>query len=103
MTRTHEQMRFLEPADRASEVCAVDREDLKLIPVHAPYPARNIGGLSVPGSRVRVLVFRQTRLVLWKTRNWAKRNPRVTCSGCAKAGEQITEHRHAYEHAGNTV
>ena len=75
MTRTHEQMRFLEPADRTAEVGAVDREDLKLIPVHASYPAGNIGRLSVPGSRVGVLIFRQTRLVLRETGNWPKRNP----------------------------
>src|ERR1700754_1784842 len=103
MTRTHEQMRFLKPAHRTTEMRAVDGEDLKLISLHASYPAWDIGCLSVPGSRIGVLVFREARLVLRETANWAKRNPRLEWASRSKAGGQITEHRHTHEHAGNTV
>src|SRR5689334_849592 len=96
-------MRFLKPADRTTEVCADDGEDLKLLALHAPYPTWDIGRLSVPGSRIGVLVFREARFVLRETGNWAKRNPRFEWTSCAKAGEQITEHGHTHEHTGNPV
>src|SRR5204862_7694712 len=38
----HKQSRFLEPPHRAAKVRAVDREDLKLVCLRMPHPARNI-------------------------------------------------------------
>src|SRR6185369_3113305 len=96
-------MRLLKPAHRTTEMRAVDGEDLKLLSLHPPYPTWNIGCLSVPGSCIGVLVFRQTSLVLRETGNWPKRNPRFEWTSRAKAGEQITEHRQTHEHAGNPV
>src|SRR3954454_18343340 len=103
MARTHKEVRLLKPADRTTEMRAVDGEDLKLISLHAPYPTWDIGCLSVPGPSVRVLVFRQARLVLRETGNWPKRNPRLERTCPAKAGEHITEDWHTHKQGTNTV
>src|ERR1700752_5020077 len=103
MTRTHEQVRLPKPADRTTEMRAVDREDLKLVSLFASYPTGNIGCLTVPRTCVRVRVFREARLVLRKIGNWPNRNPRLIRSSLAKAGEQITKYGYTNKDAGNTV
>src|ERR1017187_2351910 len=48
MTRTHEQPRFLEPANRATQMGAVDGEDLNGIRVDPADPARYLRRVTVP-------------------------------------------------------
>src|SRR5262245_8061152 len=62
MTRAHEQVRLLEPANRAAEMRAVNGEDLKLLPLDSPHPARDISGHPIPWPRVRIAVGRKPRL-----------------------------------------
>ena len=49
MTWTHKEARLREPANRTSEMCTVDREDLKVLPVHIANPASDISGISIGG------------------------------------------------------
>src|ERR1700693_6085550 len=49
MTRTHEQAGLGKPADRATQMCAVDCEYLELIACYAPHPACGVYGLAVGG------------------------------------------------------
>src|SRR5689334_12386752 len=62
VTRTHEQPRLREPANRAAQVRAVDGEDLKGVAGDVAYPARDGGGLAVPRIHDRVSIGRETRL-----------------------------------------
>src|ERR1017187_9708729 len=49
MTRTHEQPRFLEPANRATQMGAVDGEDLNGIRVDPADPERSLRRSPAPG------------------------------------------------------
>src|ERR1043166_6055585 len=75
VTRTHEQVRFLKPAHRASEMSAIDRKDLKLVAFYPPHPARNVRSLTIPFARVGITKFRYARLVLWECCQRSKCNP----------------------------
>ncbi len=59
----HEELGFREPSDRASEMGAIDREDLERITGHPAHPARYSRGFTVPGLSVRVYILAQPGLV----------------------------------------
>src|SRR5262245_49703352 len=64
VARAHEQARLREPAHRAAEVRAVDREDLELLGLHAAHPARDLGRRPVPRDSKRIVVDGEPRLSL---------------------------------------
>src|SRR5258705_11595212 len=64
VTWTHEKVRLLKPADWTSQVRAVDGKDLKRLALRPPHPARNVGGWTIPRTRIRVTGFCQACLVL---------------------------------------
>src|SRR4249920_3684939 len=75
MAGTHKQARLLEPAHRATEMRAIDREHLKLLPIESPYPAGNIGRGAVPGRGERISVRGQARLALGEGGQGPELNP----------------------------
>src|SRR5258708_38554687 len=103
MTRTHKEVRFLEPAHRTAQVGTVDRKDLKLISLHAPDPARDVGGGSVPRARIRIPKLGEPRLLLPKVSQRAERNPGLERPFSAETGKHIAKHRHRYRHGGDSV
>ena len=48
MARTHEESRLREPANGATQVGAIDREDLKIFSFQAPNPTGDVTGGTVP-------------------------------------------------------
>ena len=103
MTGAHEEVRLLEPADRTSEVRAVDREDLKLLSLHPPHPARNISCLAIPRARVRVSVLRHSCLVFREISERSQRDPGCERTFVTETGEDITEYGDGHEHGSNSV
>src|SRR5215475_12799453 len=97
MTRAHEQVRLLKPAHRAAEVCAVDGEDLKLLTLNSPHPARDVCRRPVPGPRVRIAIGRKPRLTHWKAVQYAERDPRRERPSAAEAGKNIADDGNAYK------
>jgi hypothetical protein len=87
MTGTHEQAGLRKPADRTSEMRAVDGKNLERLAIHIPYPARNICGLPVCGSRHRVPIGGQPRLPCRKLAEWAEREPGFV------SGPSLTKYR----------
>src|ERR1700760_2893149 len=81
MTRAHEQIRLLEPADRATEVRTINGKHLELLPVNIAHPARDVCGLSIPGIHHRVAVRGQAGLAGRKLIQWPKSEPRVISPG----------------------
>src|ERR1700752_5051663 len=77
VARTHEEIRLREPAHGASEVRAIDGKDLEILTVNVPYPAGNIGRLSVPRSGGRVAERGEARLAGGKLIESAEREPLV--------------------------
>src|SRR5882672_5603790 len=75
VARTHEQPRLLKPADRASEVSAVDREYLKCLAVNSPHPAWRLGRVPVPRFDDRIPVNGKSRLAFGKAIQCAERYP----------------------------
>ena len=71
---------------------AVDREDLKLVSLHAPHPARDVGCRSIPGAREGVPILGKSRLLLGKICEWTKRYPRLEWAISTEAGEDVAEH-----------
>ena len=71
----HEQFGLGEPSHRASEMRAVDREDLELLAGHASHPAWDFGGLAVPGFLERVYILGQARLIFRIVSQRAERYP----------------------------
>jgi hypothetical protein len=59
MARAHEQFRLRKPVDGASHVRAIDGEDLELIVLDMPHPARKIARLAVGWSAIRIAILRQ--------------------------------------------
>ena len=57
-----EKFRLREPADRATEMRAVDGEDLKLLAGYAAHPAGHLAGLPIPGRRDRIAIVDQACL-----------------------------------------
>src|SRR6185295_3280078 len=62
VARTHEEAGLREPADRAAQVRAVDREHLELVARDAPHPGGSAGGLAVGGGYEGVAERDQPRL-----------------------------------------
>ena len=60
---THEKLGFREPSDRASEMGAVDGEDLERFAGHPAHPAWDSCGFAVPGLPVGVYILTQPGLV----------------------------------------
>src|SRR4051812_34121971 len=54
VARTHEELGAVDPADRASQVAAVDAEGDEVALAHAPQPRRGLGGDPGPRKRRRV-------------------------------------------------
>src|SRR5216684_994598 len=105
MARTHEEVRLGEPTNRASKVRAVDGEDLELLIVHIPNPARDVAGFAVPRIDHGILVCREPSLPSGKLLQPAKRKPRlITDLLFAHHGrKQITHDRHSQENPDDTV
>src|SRR4029453_13699905 len=73
VARTHEQSGLREPAHGTAEMRAVNGKHLKGVAGHVPDPARNVGGLAIPGTHERVAECRHARLAF---RELAQRSER---------------------------
>ena len=71
----HEQFGFGEPSHRASQMRAVDGEDLELVAGDVSHPAGDFGGLAVPGFLERVYILGQARLIFWIVSQRSERYP----------------------------
>src|ERR1017187_6326446 len=76
MPGAHEQAGLREPADRAPEMRAIDREDLELLAIYISYPAGNTRGLPISWIDHRVSINRQARLACRKLIERAEFKPR---------------------------
>src|SRR5271156_6853925 len=96
MARAHEQTRLREPADRTSEVCTIDCEHLKTLPVHVADPAGNIGGITVPGIHHRISIRRQPRFSGRKLIEIAESDPGFIAvfSAASDWRQKVTHNRH---------
>src|SRR5215467_8545251 len=103
MTGAHEQVRLLEPANWAAEMRAVNGEDLKLLPLDSPHPARDISGHPIPWPRVRIAVGRKPRLTNGEAFQRAERDPGIGWSFAPEAGKHKAYDRNAYERRGDHV
>ena len=88
----HEQLGFREPSDRASEMGAIDREDLERITGHTAHPARDSRGFTIPGFPVGVHILAQPRLVLGIVSQLAERYP-VEPGEPASRRQNVAENR----------
>src|SRR5215467_15115243 len=59
---THEELGLREPAHGATQMCAVDGEDLEALRVDTAHPARDLGRVTVPLHAERVLVLGEAGL-----------------------------------------
>src|SRR5271166_980147 len=75
MARTHEQSGLREPAHRASQVGAVDSENLKLLALNAADPTRNAVGLSVGNTRNGIFKLGQPGLAFRELIELTQRDP----------------------------
>src|SRR5262249_10834975 len=75
VTRAHEELGLREPADRAAQMRAIDREHLEILTLQVPHPTGNVGGLAVPRAHERVMKGGQPRLPLGKLAERSQRNP----------------------------
>jgi len=57
VTRTHKEMRFLEPAHGNTEMGAIDGKDLKRFAFHPPHPAGNVGWSGHPTAWCKIANF----------------------------------------------
>src|SRR5262245_34608504 len=102
MTRAHEQPRLREPANRAAEVRAVDREDLELVAALSPHPARDLRGGAVPRYPEGVLVDGQPRLPLGEAGRRAEADPGLATAP-PRRGQDVAEHGNADQRGSHHV
>ena len=92
---TEEKLRLREPAHRASEMSAVDGEDLKSVAGDAANPAGNFAGLPIPWGGHGIAEVGQAGFALRKIADRAKVDPRVFAGTLLQRGaQQIAEDGH---------
>ena len=95
VARAQKELRLREPADRAAEVSAVDREDLECIAGDAADPAGNFSGLAVPGGCDGIAEVDQAGLALGKVGERAQVDPGVLARAfLQRRAQQIADERH---------
>src|SRR5215469_2822809 len=102
MTWAHKEARLRKPANRTSEVRAVDGEDLEFLPVHIANPAGDIGSISIGWIHHRIAISGEASLAGRELFEVAKWNPRLIAS-LTSAGhrrEEITHNRNG-KNSGN--
>src|SRR5262249_17993373 len=75
VTRTHEQTRLREPANRTPQMHAVDGKNLKLIAFRVPYPASRVRRLAIGWRHIWVPKGGQPSLPLRKFTNGTQWHP----------------------------
>src|SRR5438132_6563239 len=103
MAWAHEQVRFLEPAHRTTEVRAIDREHLKRISSLPTYPTRNVCRCPIPGPRERITIRCEPRLVFGKAFDRTEGDPRLIRLSLTKTRENIADHRNSKQRASDHV
>src|SRR5215467_7931529 len=91
MTRAHEQTRLREPADRTSQVGAIDRKNLELITLDPSHPTCHVRRLSIGRGDVRIPERCEPRLPFGKFADAAKRHPgkvTVTVAACDRKEQE---------------
>src|ERR1700692_762086 len=105
MTWAHEETGLREPANRASQMRAIDREDLELIAVDATHPAGDFRGLAIRWISVGASIGREPRLAFRELAEGSKREPRV--ASCPPAvhhrKEKVAHDRYSQNGAGHAV
>src|SRR4029077_592688 len=76
MAGTHEQTGLRKPADRTTQVRAIDRKNLKLLAFDATHPACGIDCLAIGRHHVGIPECSQPRLAFWKFAHGPERYPR---------------------------
>src|ERR1700722_11648628 len=96
MTWAHKQARLREPANGTSEVRAVDREDLEVLPVHIANPAGDVCGVSIGGIHNGIAISSEPSLAGRELLEVAKWNPRLVASltSAGNRRQEITHDRH---------
>src|SRR2546430_813404 len=102
VARAHEELRFLEPAHWAAEMCTVDCENLKRFGIDAADPARNVRGLSIPRLALRVSIDCEPGLAFREPGERPERDP-TGFRLAAEARERVSNERHAHERGGDAV
>ena len=71
----HEELGFREPSHRASEMRAIDGENLERISREPAHPAWDSRGFAIPGLSVGIYIFTQSGLVFRIVSHIAERYP----------------------------
>src|SRR5580700_2166127 len=77
VTGAHEQAGLRKPSNRTSQMRAINRKYLELLPVHVSYPARDICRVSIPGIDYGIPVNGKPGLARRKLSQLAERKPRI--------------------------
>jgi hypothetical protein len=86
-------------------MCAIDRENLKILPINISYPARYICRVSIGRRDSRVSIGGEARLTGRKLPKVAQRNPAVIAPFplVRNGGKQVAHDRHSQNHAYDAV
>src|ERR1700722_491836 len=96
MTWAHKQARLREPANGTSEVRAVDREDLEVLPVHVANPAGDISGIPIGRIHNGIAISGEASLAGRELFEITKWNPGFVASltSARNRRQKITHDRH---------
>src|ERR1700675_294103 len=105
MARAHEQARLLEPADRTTEVRAINCENLESLPIHIANPTGDVCRLPIGWIHHRITVGGEASLAGRKLLDVAERNPRLIASLplLSNGREEIADDRHGKNCSDNAV
>src|ERR1700688_884188 len=105
MTWAHEETGLREPANRASQMRAIDREDLELIAVDAAHPAGDFRGLAIRWIGVGASISREPCLAFRELDEGAKRDTRFAPRALAvhHRREKVAHDRYSQNADGHAV
>src|SRR5499433_3230771 len=102
VTGTHEELGLREPPHGATQMCAIDGEDLEALRVDAPHPARDLGGVAVPLDAERVLVLGEPGLSHREGVHAAQLDPGLTAEPSG-GGEDVADDGDADENSAESI
>src|SRR5215831_3909769 len=105
MTWTHEQSGLRKPTHGATQVRAVDGEDLEFLGRNPPHPARNIAGVAIPWAYKRIAIGRESCFAFRKLVERTQFYPGEFLFHLLPFGwaENVANHRNCEQRPGNCI